>query len=128
MSRSASPSSTPTFGRQTTLLNRDAFAQLVQDLGVKLVHYRALPCPVGMVDEHDPRKTHHQHSGCSNGYVFEKAGEVTCLFQGNGTTTQLLDVGVMYGSTVQVTFPPTYDESDEPVVLAVADRLALAEV
>ncbi len=126
MARSG-PISSPPVGRQTTLLNREAFANLVADYGVKLVHYRALPCPVGLVDEHDPRKSHHRHHGCSNGYIFERAGECTCVFQGNGTSTQLLDTGILYGSTVQVTFPPTYDDTDEPVVVAVQDRIELAD-
>lgn len=116
----------PAFARLQPTLNKQAFEDLIRDNGVKLIHSRGLPCPIGMVDKHDPRTSHEQH-GCSNGYIFERAGEVTCLFNGNSTSTQVIDTGLLYGSTVQVTFPTAYDNSDEAVVIAVQDRLELAE-
>jgi hypothetical protein len=93
-------------GRVIPGLNLQDFQNLISDWGVVLVHYRALPCPIGQVDQYDPRKLHHNHSGCQNGFIFDKAGEVTCLFMGNGTQVQILETGQYFGSTVSITFPP----------------------
>jgi hypothetical protein len=103
------------------------FNSLVADQGIKLVHYRALRCPVGMRDQYTERKTHIDHQGCSNGNIYERAGEMTCLFTGNGTSIREMDLGLMVGSTVQVTFPELYDDSNEPCRIANHDRIFLAE-
>jgi hypothetical protein len=105
----------------------EAFDQALRSQGVTFVHYRAMRCPVGMVDEFDTRRPHEDHAGCSNGFLYTKAGEITCLFTGNSTQGQLTEIGVMDGSTVSVTMPRTYDGTKEPVYIAQFDRLYLAE-
>jgi hypothetical protein len=68
---------------QAISMDVDAFDRLVRSQGLTFVHYRAVPCPIGLVDPNDMRRPHENHSGCSNGYIYIKAGEITCAFSGN---------------------------------------------
>lgn len=105
----------------------DAFDHALRSHGVTFVHFRAMRCPVGMIDEHDIRRPHEDHSGCSNGFLYTKAGEITCLFTGNSNSPMQSDMGIADGSTVSVTLPRYYDASTVPVYIAPFDRLYLAE-
>lgn len=115
------------FGRVTPTFDPDAFSNAVADHGFKLVHFRATLCPVGMTDQFDNRKSHPPHDNCSNGYIFENAGEVVCLFTSNPTSTQIIDPGLLWGSSVQLTFSPYYEDGVTPVTVMPQDRLYLKE-
>jgi hypothetical protein len=98
----------------TVSWDEDAFDVFIRSQGAKLVHWRAMPCPVGMSDRYDVRRTEHDHSGCSNGHIYTRAGEITCLFTQNGNKLDQHDIGLINGSTVHVTAPFTYDEEGTP--------------
>ncbi len=104
-----------------------AFDDAIRSQGVQLVHYRAMKCPVGLIDRYDSRRPHDDHSGCSNGMIYTKAGTITCLFTGASEEMKQNDVGLLDGSTVQVTAPRFYDDSTEEVQIQYFDRLYLAE-
>lgn len=104
-----------------------AFDDAIRNHGVKLVHFRALPCPVGMIDNYDERKPHDDHSGCSNGFLYVKAGLITCLFTGVSEELKQMDFGLMDGSTVMVTAPRTYDDTESEVQVAPFDRFYLQQ-
>ncbi len=105
----------------------EQFDNALRSQGVTFIHWRAMRCPVGMTDEFDTRRPHEDHSGCSNGFLYTKAGEITCLFTGNSTQATISEVGVMDGSTVSVTMPRFYDGTETPVYIAPFDRLFLYE-
>lgn len=105
----------------------EAFDRAIRSQGVTFVHWRGMRCPVGMVDQFDTRRPHEDHSGCSNGFIYTRAGKITCLFTGNTTNTSTSDAGHMDGSTVQITLPRFYDDSEQPVYIAPFDRLYLDE-
>lgn len=105
----------------------DAFDELLGSQGVTFVHFRAMRCPVGMIDQFDVRRPHEDHAGCSNGFLYTKAGVITASFLGNGKQTNVTEVGAMDGSTVNVTMPRFYDGTEIPVYVAPFDRLYLAE-
>lgn len=105
----------------------DQFDNAIRSQGVTFVHWRAMRCPVGLIDENDIRRPHEDHSGCSNGFLYTKAGEITCLFTGNSTSTQLTEVGAMDGSSVSITLPRRYDDTGRPLYIAPFDRLFLKE-
>jgi hypothetical protein len=116
------------FDRRTPAFSKEAFENAILDNGIQLVHYKALPCPVGMADQHTTTfKSHPPHDNCMNGYIFEKAGLFTCLFNNNPASFQLLDPGLLTGSTVHVTFPSVYDDTQEEVTIGVQDRLQLKD-
>lgn len=114
------------FPVQAVSFDPSAFDEAIHSQGVKLTHWRGQRCPVGMTDKYDHRRPHDDHSGCSNGFIYTKAGTVTALFTGNSYEERQQDVGLLDGSTVQVTTPRFYDEGPE-VRITVFDRLYLKE-
>jgi hypothetical protein len=112
----------------TVSWDEDAFDVFIRSQGAKLVHWRAMPCPVGLTDRYDTRRTEHDHSGCSNGHIYTRAGEITCLFTSNGNKLDQNDIGTINGSTVHVTAPFTYDDNETKMVDVMPfDRFFLAD-
>lgn len=108
----------------------EAFDNLIRTQGVRLVHYRALRCPVGMTDIGDNRRPHEDHAGCSNGFIYNKAGVVTASLLGNGNELRGTDVGFVDGASATATFPVEYDQSctsETGVYVAPFDRFYLDE-
>lgn len=105
----------------------DAFSEAIRSQGVKLVHYSAQRCPVGMTDLNTNRNPHPHHEGCSNGFLYTKVGCITALMTSNNKKQSLEDVGLVSFSSVQCTFPVTYDDSDDNFIVANFDRFYLQE-
>jgi hypothetical protein len=125
---------------QPTLLPRgeavnfdpDAFDDAIRTQGLTFVHWRALKCPIGVVDADDERHPHGDHGDCSNGFLYRVVGPVTCVPSGNNNNPQVQDLGVVNQVNMQVTAPRFYDMlatdgSRMPVYLAPYDRMYLAE-
>lgn len=87
-----------------------AFDQLIQVHGVEMLHYRAMRCPVGMTDMYEQRRAHEDHEGCSNGFIYKLAGQVTTVLMSNNKTQNIIDTGIIDNSTVQGIFPAVYDQ------------------
>lgn len=104
-----------------------AFDAALRGNGVLMEHYRAIRCPIGVTDIFDPR-THTNHSQCSNGFIYKHAGDVKVFFNGNSTSTRLQVMGLMDGSTVQVTVPRNYDSNGAEFMVQIYDRLFLKEL
>lgn len=105
----------------------NAFDEFIRSQGVKLVHYAAVKCPIGMTDVGDNRQPHEHHANCSNGFLYTKVGCITSLMQGNSNQQSMNDIGFIEGSSCQVTFPRMYDDSENPVYIAPFDRFYLDE-
>lgn len=115
----------------------DAFDQFIVTHGPKLVHWRAMRCPVGLIDPNDIRRPHEHHTNCSNGFIYTKGGEFHAGFLGNSNEKKQLDMGIADGSTVQIVIPRYYDgayDADgicareaEEIELTNYDRVYLAE-
>lgn len=105
-----------------------AFDSVVQTHGVTFVHYKAIPCPVGMIDIYDLRRPHEDHSGCSGGFLHFLGGTITCLFVGNTKHIQYTEPGFAPSAVVSVTLPRFYDDcpTQKPLV-ALFDRFYLDE-
>lgn len=104
----------------------DAFDAAIRSHGVQLVHYTALRCPVGMTDLDDNRRPHDDHAGCSNGYLYSKAGCIQSLLVGNQNKQDLRDIGFVDGASFTASFPRTYEDGCE-FYLAPFDRFYLNE-
>lgn len=110
----------------------DAFDNAIRSQGVSFVHFRAMRCPVGIIDKDEQRRPHDHHAGCSNGFLYTEAGKLTALFNGNNHDNQQTTVGILADANVHVTFPRFYDkqtevEDDVEVEIAPFDRLYLDE-
>jgi len=105
----------------------DAFDAALRSHGVSLVHYVALRCPVGMTDLDDNRRPHEDHAGCSNGFLYSKAGCIKALMVGNQNKQDLRDIGFVDGASATSTFPRTYEDGEKDFYLAPYDRFYLNE-
>lgn len=112
---------------ETHSFDPDAFDEAVQSQGVRVVHHSAMRCPVGMIDVNDSRKPHDDHENCSNGFLYVTSGTVRALFTGNSSQARTTEMGILDGSTVQITLPRHYDDSDKQIYAAMYDRFYLAD-
>jgi hypothetical protein len=115
------------FSYQIVEFDPAEFDVAVRGAGVEFVHWRAMKCPVGMTDRDSVRRSHDDHSGCSNGFIYTLGGNITGLFTSNTANTDQGEIGLIDGSTVQVTTPRTYDDSDEEIMVAPFDRFYFAD-
>lgn len=102
----------------------EAFEAQIRDQGVRLVHYRAMRCPVGMVDVDDVlRRPHEHHADCSNGFLYTRAGTVSVGFMGNSREARYVDWGRLEGSTAQIVIATHYDAvGDAPAPCCGSDQ------
>lgn len=110
-------------GFQPVRFDIPAFDSFIKENGIVLEHFKAMPCPLGIIDQLDGRSPHHEHGNCSNGYLYFCAGTVTATFTNNSALSTLGEIGIMDGSIVNVTFPRFYDDQpDKQVYIQLYDR------
>lgn len=90
----------------------DAFDRTIGQRGVPMIHYRAIKCPCGLIDPADVRRTHEDHAGCSNGFIYRPIGRLRATLTSNQTGITDLDIGLFDGSTVVATFARYYDHPE----------------
>jgi hypothetical protein len=114
---------------ESVTFDLEAFDELIRSQGVKLIHYRAMRCPVGLTnnDMYDSRRPHDDHSGCSNGFLYKSAGMITTAFTGNSARQQQMDMGTVDQAQVTVTFPRFYDDKRHTFSCVPFDRFYLSE-
>lgn len=120
------------FPSEAVTFDPEAFDLAIRTAGVEMVHFRAMPCPVGMIDPNDNRHPRDHNTDCSNGYVYTLAGTIICMFVSNSKESRQTDIGRLDGSSVQVTFPRFYERSrpdapEVPVQPAPFDRVFLKD-
>ena len=103
----------------------EQFDAAIQDHGPRMLHYRAMRSPGGLVDKYDSRRPGEDHIGASNGMVYTKAGYFQCLFTSNNKDTKTQE-SLLDSANAQIT-PTRFYECGKPVYLAPFDRLYLAE-
>lgn len=113
--------------RVSTAFEVAAFQGAIKAHGVKMVHYRGIRNPVGMIDKYDPRRPDSDNSGASNGMIYTKAGCFSALFIGNSKNVKAMEGGMLNAATAQITPTIKYDHPDEDVYLSPMDRIYLAE-
>jgi hypothetical protein len=113
---------------ETVSFDKDAFDDLLRSHGIVFVHYKAIRCPVGLQDRSDTRRSHGDHSGCSNGFIYTSAGEVTGFFSTNRMESKLIDQGILNDSTAIVSFPTNYDNTADPIYIVPYDRFYIKDM
>jgi hypothetical protein len=133
------PKSQPTDVQQTVFprgeavnLDPQAFDDAIHTQGLTFVHWRAMKCPIGVVDPDDERHPHGDHGDCSNGFLYKLVAQVTCLPSNNSNNPQVQDLGIINQVNLMVTAPRFYDvlgKDGSPlrVQMAPYDRFYLAE-
>jgi hypothetical protein len=115
------------FVDRSVLFDLGALDRAISTHGAKMIHWAAVPCPVGKSDPMSVRRPHADHSGCSNGFLYIKMGTVHALFINSGNKLDQYETGTIDGTTVTVTMPTTYDDSDNEVQALPFDRFFLDE-
>src|ERR1700690_1849327 len=115
------------FTDRSVLFSAGAFDRAIVTHGVNMIHWTAQPCPVGKVDINSVRRPHPDHSACSNGMIYTRAGRVRALFINSGNKMDQFDFGVMDGTQATVTTPRTYDDSDNEIQVVPFDKFYLDE-
>jgi len=113
--------------------NLNSQDDFIQGLGIKFVHYRAMPSPIGVKDRGEYRKSDSLDYIQQNGMVYKGCGEFTAVFMGNGKSTHEVEGGMFDHSTARVTLPRFYDldspkHAGEEINLAVGDRIFIKEI
>lgn len=111
--------------RSIVSFDMDMFDNGVHHHGVRLLHFRAMRCPIGMQDRLSIRKVHAEHSGCSHGFLYTYAGVAQCLFTSASGGEKNSLAGQVNDSQVSVTPPRFYEDSTEPFYATRYDRLYL---
>lgn len=104
------------------------FDEAIYNKGVRLAHYRAMPCPGGLDSRTDARRPHPDHLGCSGGFLFSLVGTCRALFTSNSTSQRGTEPGIVGSSSGSVTFARFYDEDPSARVrVCQYDRLYLPD-
>lgn len=113
--------------RDVVSFDQDAFDVAIHEHGVSMLHYRAMRCPIGMIDPTDIRKQHDEHAGCSHGFLYSYAGEIKAIFSGGDGKERQGPGGFVDDGSVSVTPPRYYEDGVTPFYGAIYDRLYLAQ-
>jgi hypothetical protein len=119
------------FPQQALTFDVEGFETAIESQGVELVHHRGQRCPVGLIDRYDSRRPHDDHENCSNGMIYTCAGKFQALFTSVSNNPNFNDIGILDGSTVQITAPRFYldDEHElgKEIYVVPFDRFYLGE-
>jgi hypothetical protein len=109
--------------------NVEAFDESVASQGVLFEHWRAMRCPVGLIDKFDTtRRPHDDHEGCTNGFIYTKVGCVQATLTSNTLDMPLQEMGILASSLAKATFPRFYaDKPTERVYITPYDRLYIVD-
>lgn len=113
--------------------NLNSQDDFIQGLGVKFVHYRAMPSPIGLKDRGEYRRSDELDQVQENGMVYKGCGEFTAVFMSNSKSERSVEGGMYDQSTARITLPRFYDLNSpkyagEEINLAVGDRIYLKEM
>lgn len=117
--------------------DREGFDEMIRSQGVRLVHYRAIPDPTGMLTRGDGHPSGAEHGvvgpGGSDQYLYQEGGILQAFFQSNSTSEPLDVQGVISTSSAYITLPSTYEKTSEnsesePVIVSDQDRFYLKDI
>lgn len=97
--------------------------QFVTSLGVQLIHWKAVPSPIGLKDKGDYRRSDSLDTISSNGFLYKKTGCFTATIVGNSKNQKMSDGGLLDDSMARMIMPRFYDKNSE---VAAGERIYLA--
>jgi len=102
-----------------------AFDDRIQANGIKLKHFKAVPCAGSDTESGSIRSTHDEH-GCLNGFHYKLAGCFTSVIQNNPVSKVVRPEGLIDSSTAYFLLPRFYDDGNETMHFATWDRIEIA--
>lgn len=103
-------------------INLDSQDEFIQNRGIELEHYAAIPSPIGLKDRGDYRRSDQYDSISSNGMIYRKVGCFTGVIVSNSKRKTPSDGGVIDYSTARLILPRNYDDGEE-IHIAPGDRI-----
>ena len=104
-----------------------AFDNFIRSQGVKLIHYRAIPDPTGMINRGDTHAVDATRRS-SDGFVYKKAGECYSLFSSNSQNFNIEVEGTISAASAYLTLPRTYSCNGEPILIHPWDRFYIKDI
>lgn len=102
------------------------FDNFIRSQGIRVVHYRAIPDPHGMLSRGDPYSANSTTSS-SDGFIFSQGGTCQALFTSNNKIYNMQVEGYASASSAFMVFPRTYESGGE-IAIHPFDRFYLADV
>jgi hypothetical protein len=102
-----------------------AFDDIILSAGIKLKHFKAVPCAGSDTESGSIRSTHDEH-GCFNGMHYKFAGIFTGVIQNNPINKIIKPEGLVDSSVCYILMPRFYDDSQEQMHFATFDRIEVA--
>lgn len=103
----------------------------VTGLGVDLVHYRAMPSPLGKNDRGDLRRNDGVDTITSNGMIYRRGGVFTATMTDNSREQKRSQSGVLDPSEARLVMPRFYNKKDladgNRIYLMPGDRLYFSD-
>lgn len=93
--------------------------------GVKLKHFKAVPCPGSDTESGSVRSTHEEH-GCFNGFHYKLAGCFLGVIQNNPINKIVRPEGLIDTSINYILLPRFYENSTEQMHFATWDKIEVA--
>lgn len=110
-------------------LDKNAFEELIKSQGIRMVHYRALPNPLGLSSRGDTYAVSNSVSRqSSDNFIYKEAGTLSVLFHNNIDQVSMEDVGILNYASAYITVPSTYDDNKEPVLITPYDRFYFKDI
>jgi hypothetical protein len=108
---------------------QDAF---VMSLSVDLIHFKAMPSPIGLKDRGDYRRSDGLDTISSNGMLYIKAGCFSATMVDNNKSQHRSESGILDYSTSRLIMPRFYNKQGEQdngsrIYLAPGDRVYVAD-
>ncbi len=97
-----------------------AFDDRIQSNGIKLKHFKAVPCAGSDTESGSIRSTHEEH-GCFNGFHYKLAGCFTGVIQNNPVNKVVRPEGLIDSSTAYILLPRFYDNGNETLHFMILD-------
>jgi hypothetical protein len=108
-------------------INLESQDQFIENRGVKLEHYSAIPSPIGLRDRGDYRRSDQYDSISSNGMLYKKTGCFLGVIVSNSKKKMPSDGGVIDYSTARLILPRHYENGEE-IHIAPGDRVFIKDL
>jgi len=104
-------------------LNLKSQEQFINDKGIVLEHWAAIPSTIGQKDRGDYRRPDSLDTISENGYIYKKIGEFSGVIVGNHKKNTFQEGGIFDNSTARLILPKFYVNSEKEILLLPGDRL-----
>lgn len=95
--------------------------------GVRLRHFKAVPCPGSDTESGSIRSTHHEHTNCYNGFIYKDAGCFIGAIQNNPGSKVVRPEGLIDSSTCYIVLPRFYEDTETQLHFGTWDRIEVAK-